>query len=125
MTMIHVRYSPCRTRCSVTVALSLRGMPLRRIQPIFKCVAVEPGGFIDGESEIIADLRTRDALGLVLVKPRRPFAGEVRPGGGRHLREHGNDGHRYRQCRQPWQPAAASGFEQKTWKPGAVAHAGS
>jgi len=51
----------------------------QRQQGCVPTVAVEPGRFIDRKAEVIADLRTRDTLGLVLVKPRRPFSGEVGP----------------------------------------------
>src|SRR5580704_12956124 len=38
--LTRVRRSPWRIQCSVNVARSLRGMPLRRIQPILRWVVV-------------------------------------------------------------------------------------
>ena len=46
-------------------------------------VAALAGGVVDGQTQIVADFRPRDAFRLIFVKPRRPFAGEV------ELRERG------------------------------------
>ena len=45
-------------------------------------VRVQARRVVDRQPEIVADLRTGDPFGLILVKARRPLTGEVVPGWG-------------------------------------------
>ena len=48
-----------------------------RQQRCVPTVGVQPRRRVDRQPEIVADFRTRDALGLILVKAWRPLAGEI------------------------------------------------
>ena len=74
-----------RTTRRVVGRVRLALMLGQRQQRCVPTVATQPGGVVDREAEVIADLRSWDALGLVLVKAGRPFSREVRPGGARHF----------------------------------------
>jgi hypothetical protein len=51
----------------------------------------QAGRIVNGDSEIIAQLRARPALQLVFMLPRRPFAGEIDLGGSRDPRRERQD----------------------------------
>src|SRR5580765_2690374 len=67
-------------------------------------VAVLARRVVNRQAQVVADVRPGNALGLILVKPRRPFAGEIYAdrGARRALRDerHTRDNDQRRQ--QPW-----------------------
>src|SRR3989442_13986016 len=73
------------------LALMLGQRQQRRVP----AVGMKARGFVDWKAEIIADLRSRDPLRLILVEARSPLAGEIVTAG-QLLCEGGDDGQRDR-----------------------------
>jgi hypothetical protein len=62
---------------SIGGGVRLAGVLLHREDAGVPGLAAQPAGVVDGKTEVIADLRARCALDLVLVHDRRPDTGEV------------------------------------------------